>query len=132
MMLKNFARTMVCISFVFAAAPSFAGKIIDDNNGTLHAQENFGGGRLTVSVGNFSSNVTYHGVSFGVVKCPDSSQQNCTTDVPRTSMGNIPPGATQRMTVPAPPNSCYFTTISVNGIPGELAINFPIYCVGPS
>jgi hypothetical protein len=126
-MLKNFARTMVCISFVFAAAPSFAGFVIDNNNGTLHAQENFGGGNLVVSVGNFSSNHTYFNVSFTVLVCTDLSETNCQAPE-RGSMGAIAPGATVRMTVAAPPRLCYFTTIVADG--GTAIIHFPGYCVG--
>ena len=126
MISKTFARTMVCISLVVAAAPSFAAHVVDKNNGTLHAQENFGGGALVVSVGNFDSTVTYHNVSFIVRKCTDISGQNC---VPiRKVMGDIPPGKTDRIQVAAPPGSCYFATIFVNG---QDAIDFPGYCVGP-
>jgi len=127
-MLKNFARTMVCSSFVLAAAPSFAGHVVDQNNGTLHAQENFGGGNLVVSVGNFSSNHTYSNVSFTVLVCTDLSETNCPEAPERGSMGPIAPGATVRMTVPAPPRLCYFTTIVADA--GTAIIHFPGYCVG--
>jgi hypothetical protein len=127
MMLKNFARTMVCISLVVAAAPSFAGHQINSNDGTLHANENFGGGSLVVSVGNFSSNLTYDNVLFQVAKCTDSTLRNCVL-TPVMSMGNIDPGKTDRIPVPAPPGFCYYTIISADG--GGEIISFPGYCVG--
>jgi hypothetical protein len=118
---------MVCISFVFAAAPSFAGHIVDQNNGTLHAQENFGGGNLVVSVGNFASSGTYQNVRFTVRVCTDLSQTVCDPTAEGGPLDNIPPGATDRMTVPAPPSLCYFTTIFAGG---SALIFFPGYCVG--
>ena len=125
-MLKNFARTMVCISFVFAAAPSFAGHVVDKNNGTLHAQENFGGGNLVVSVGNFSSNQTYHNVSFIVLTCTDRSESNCVETV--SLPFDLTHGQTVRTPVNAPPGLCYFTTVVADA--GSVIIVFPGYCVG--
>ena len=128
MMLKIFARTMVCISLVVAAAPSFAGKIIDDNSGTLHAQESFGGGTVVVSIGNFSSNVTYV-VGYSLWQC-NSKGGNCfVTASEQPDATIIDPGQTAR-TLPllAPPNHCYFTIISAVGGP---TFAFPTYCVGP-
>jgi hypothetical protein len=128
-MLKSFARTMVCISLVVAAAPSFAGKIIDENFGALHAQENFGGGGLTVSVGNFSSNKTYHNVFFQYERCVDITLQICPFVSQWIFMGNaIDPGNTDRQTVPAPPGWFYGTQISADG--GGEFIGFPGYFVG--
>jgi hypothetical protein len=130
MMFKNFARTMVCISLVVAAAPSFAGKIIDDNSGTLHAQENFGGGVVVVSIGNFSSNVTYNAF-FSLWKC-DSNGKNCFESAFGEAI--IPPGQTFRTLppvsppLPAPPNHCYYTKISATD---GTAFRFKTYCVGP-
>ena len=127
MMLKNFARTMVCISLVVAAAPSFAGFSINDNNGTLHANESFGGGSLVVSVGNFSSNHTYQNVAFTVQVCTDLKKTNC--QAPEGGpIGSLIPGQTVRPTVPAPPRLCYFTTVVADA--GSVIIVFPGYCVG--
>ena len=125
-MLRKFARTMACISFVFAAAPSFAGFSINENNGTLHANDTFGGGNLVVSVGNFSSNVIYRNVSFQVFQCTDISGTNC-FDIKIGFMGDINPGKTVRSPGTAPPGSCYFTQIFVGN---DDRIDFPGYCVG--
>lgn len=127
MILKTFARTMVCSSFVLAAAPSFAGHVVDKNDGTLHAQENFGGGNLVVSVGNFSSNHTYQNVAFTVQVCTDLKKTNC--QAPEGGpIGSLIPGQTVRPTVPAPPRLCYFTTVVADA--GSVIIVFPGYCVG--